>query len=65
MEKILLKVVVVAGEDLDTSLPGTEWPGVPDPQRVVHGVGEDVTAVRRELHPSDGVSVALHSTIVQ
>ena len=45
MEKILLKVVVVAGEDLDAPLPGTEGPGVPDSQCVVHGVGQNVTAV--------------------
>ena len=64
VEKILLEVVVVASEDLDTPLPGTERPGVPDPQRVVHGVGQDVTAVRRELHPSDGVSVALQQSVL-
>ena len=45
MEKILLEVVIVSSEDLDAPLPGTERPGVPDPQRVVHGVGQNVAAV--------------------
>ena len=61
MEEVLLEVVIMSSEDLDTSLPSTEWSGVPHPQSVVHGVGQNVTAVWRQLHPGDCVGVALNS----
>ena len=64
MEEVLLEVVVVSSEHLDTSLACAERPGVPDPQGVVHGVGKNVGAVWGELHPSDSVSVALQSTVI-
>ena len=51
----------MAGDDLDAALLGGEWADVPDAQRVVHGVGEDVCAVRGEGDAGDGVGVAGHA----
>ena len=49
---------LMAGDDLDAALLGGEGADVPDSQRVVHGVGEDVGAVRGEGDAGDGVGVA-------
>ena len=51
----------MAGDDLDAALLRGEGADVPDAQRVVHSVGEDVGAVRGEGDACDGVSVAGHA----
>ena len=50
----------MAGDDLDAAFFWCERTDVPDSQRVVHGVGEDVGAVGGEGDAGDGVGVAGH-----
>ena len=50
----------MAGDDLDAAFFWRERADVPDSQRVVHGVGEDVGAVRGEGDAGYGVGVAGH-----
>ena len=41
-------LIILTGDDLDASLLRREGPDVPDPERVVHRVGQDVRAVGGE-----------------
>ena len=50
----------MAGDDLDAAFFWCERTDVPDSQRVVHGVGEDVGAIGGEGDAGDGVGVAGH-----
>lgn len=50
----------VSDHHFDAALLGRIRPNVPDAQRVVHRVGEDVGAVRAECQPCHRVRVAFH-----
>jgi hypothetical protein len=57
----LFKVMLVPLENFDASLLRSKRPHVPDTERVVHGVGENVWPVRRQGQACHRVVVALHS----
>lgn len=48
-------------EDLDAALLWCKWPHIPDPNGVVHGIGQHIRAIRGQTEPCHCVIVATHA----
>lgn len=57
-QQIPLKVVLMTAEDLDATLDRSIGSDVPDPECIVHGIGQDVRTVWGQGNTSHGVRMA-------